>query len=160
MSTRQINEGVGAARIVHRQQLLFPKSARQVCAEIGLNWWAAVKLFDEQWLSFNPETARAMDEGEEAELRFVGALVVGGCHGALLGQLLTGLEKPYRYRSGQIYYDWSTQRWRLLPQRQDPKATFYDWLDELKDSGDVAQLEDMKDAIELALEDVGKGSDE
>jgi hypothetical protein len=149
-----MNEDIGAARIGHCQKLLFPKTAREICAEIGLNWWAAEKLFNEQWLSFNPETGTALDEGQEAELRFVGSLVVGGCHGDLLRQLFTELEKPYRYRAGQIYYDWSTQRWRPLPQPQNQRDTFYDWLEELKQNGDTEQLQELRDTIEASLKQI------
>ena len=98
-------------RTVECQMLLLPRSPREVCSEIGLNWWAALKLHEDGWLSFNPETTQALDAAEEAELVFVGSLVSAGCDWGLLAQLLNGLEKPYRYRVSEIYYDWLSQRW-------------------------------------------------
>src|SRR5213082_166279 len=54
------------------QQLLFPATSRSVCDEIGLNWWAASKLFEDGWLSFPPDNSERLDEAQEMELRFVG----------------------------------------------------------------------------------------
>jgi hypothetical protein len=56
-----------------------------------------------------------LDEAQEAELRFVGALVVAGCDARMLERLLAPLTKPYCYRLSRIYYDWAAQAWRLLP---------------------------------------------
>src|SRR5437660_11467286 len=85
------------ARVAAAQQLRFPTSARNICQEIGLNWWAAVKLYEDGWLSFSPETPRTLDEAQEAEMRFVGSLVVAGCDRNMLTLLLTGLARPYAY---------------------------------------------------------------
>jgi len=66
---------ISGARIHDCQELMFPPKPREVCEGLGLNWWAAVKLFTDGWLSFNPEALPALDERQEVELRFVGALV-------------------------------------------------------------------------------------
>jgi hypothetical protein len=50
-----------------------------------------LKLWDEGWLTFNPESTPHLDEAQEAEMRFVGSLVAGGCTPAML----SGLRKPY-----------------------------------------------------------------
>src|SRR3954468_4183420 len=80
----------GAAAPAAEQQLLFPTTARSVCDEIGLNWWAALKLHEDAWLSFIPDSAARLDESQETELRFVGSLVVAGCDRAMLSTLLAG----------------------------------------------------------------------
>jgi hypothetical protein len=99
------------ARVAAAQQLLFPPNPRAICDELGLNWWAALKLHQDGWLSFSPEHAPRLDEAQEAELRFVGTLVTAGCH------------------------------WRLLPDpRSYPEAAFTDWLDLLVQTGDVGSL--------------------
>src|SRR5207247_7028648 len=97
------------ARVSAAQQFLLPESPRAVCAEVGLNWWAALKLHEDGWLSFNPETTPQLDEAKDTELRFVGSLVAAGCDSGLLHQLLDSLSKPYSYRGSRIYYDWSTK---------------------------------------------------
>src|SRR5678815_1117600 len=39
------------------QELLFPQTPRSICEELGLDFWEALKLYHEDWLSFSPETA-------------------------------------------------------------------------------------------------------
>src|SRR5947209_20130833 len=92
--------------------------ARTICEEMGLNCSAALKLHEDGWLSFSPETATRLDESQEAELRFVGALVIAGCDRTMLASLLSGLPKPYAYYGNKLYYDWTARHWRLLPDLQ------------------------------------------
>src|SRR5215510_12088997 len=110
-------DGPEVARADKSQMLLFPASPKVVCDEIGLNWWAALKLHVDGWLSFDPEATPKLDNAQVAELRFVGALINGGCDPAMLGRLLKDLSPPYSYRMNEIYFDWSACRWRLLPER-------------------------------------------
>jgi hypothetical protein len=142
------------ARVATAQQLLFPSTPRAVCDQLGLNWWAALKLFEDGWLSFSPEEALVMDEAQEAELRFVGALVVGGCDRDMLGLLLRGLPKPYSYRAEMLYYDWAERRWRLMPQvHPDPEAIFAEWLGALVENGDLGSLTSI---LELAQDGLAR----
>src|SRR5882724_734988 len=110
--------GPQAARLGGAQQLLFPSTPRAVCDEMGLNWWAALKLYEDGWLSFSPETTPRLDESQEAELRFVGVLVLAGCDRPMLATLLSRLPRPYAYQPGRLYFEWATRQWKLLP---DPK---------------------------------------
>src|SRR3974377_176333 len=107
------------ARVSAAQQLLFPASPRTVCDEIGLNWWAVLKLHEDGWLSFSPEHTHHLDEAQEAELRFVGSLVAAVCDRNMLTLLLNSLAKPYAYDAKRLYFDWTVRTWRLLP---DPRA--------------------------------------
>src|SRR3954471_9021936 len=91
------------ARVVTAQHLLFPSNPRAVCGEMGLNWWAAIKLYEDGWLSFCPEETSRLDEAQEAELRFVGSLVMAGCDRPMLTSLLDGLPKPYTYQGTRLY---------------------------------------------------------
>ena len=129
------------ARVSAAQQLLFPTSPNLVCEEIGLNWWAVIKLYEDGWLSFSPEHTLHLDEAQEAELRFVGSLVLTGCDRNMLTVLLAGLSKPYAYDLRKLYFDWATHAWRLLPDpRAHPETAFTDWLELLVQTGDVATL--------------------
>ena len=123
------------------QQLLFPANPRAVCEQMGLNWWAALKLHEDGWLSFLPANTPRLDEAQEAELRFVGSLVIAGCDRGMLAILLDGLSKPYAYDVGRLYYDWSARRWRLLPDpHAHPEALFTDWLENLVARGEASSL--------------------
>lgn len=134
------------------QQLLFPANPRAVCERMGLNWWAALKLHEDGWLSFSPDSTPRLDEAQEAELRFIGSLVIAGCDRAMLAILLDQLPKPYAYDASRLYYDWSERRWRLLPDpRAHPEALFTDWLDNLVESGDVNLLTGVLELAQDAL---------
>jgi hypothetical protein len=136
-----IDDDPQIARVSAGQQLLFPANPRAVCEQMGLNWWTALKLHEDGWLSFSPATAPRLDEAQEAELRFVGALVIAGCDQGMLPLLLGGLEKPYAYDLNRLYYDWADRCWRLLPDpRAHPEAVFAEWLDTLVERGDVSSL--------------------
>jgi hypothetical protein len=140
------------ARVPAAQQLLFPATPRAVCDEIGLNPWAAVKLYDDGWLSFSPERAIHLDEAQEAELRFVGGLVLAGCDRPMLATLLSELPKPYAYELKRLYFDWGLRRWRVLPDASThPETAFTDWLETLEHSRDVGSLEGIGELARDAL---------
>ena len=141
MQTIAQNDNPQVARVVAAQQLLFPASPRALCGELGLNWWAALKLHEDGWLSFCPANTARLDEAQEAELRFVGSLVIAGCDPGMLNVLLSELPKPYAYHGGRLYYDWATRHWRSLPeQHTDLEALFADWLDALVERADTGSL--------------------
>jgi hypothetical protein len=128
-------------RVAASQQLLFPANARAVCEQMGLNWWAALKLREDGWLSFSPDDTPHLDEAQEAELRFIGSLVIAGCDRGMLAILLDTLPKPYAYDVTRLHYDWFARRWRVLPDpHAHPEAIFTDWLESLVESGDVNSL--------------------
>jgi hypothetical protein len=140
------------ARVAAAQQLLFPTNPRVICDELGLNWWAALKLYEEGWLSYSPEHASRLDEAQEAELRFIGTLVTAGCDRDMLRVLLAGLPKPYAYELKRLYFDWHSRRWRLLPDsRSYPEAAFTDWLELLVQTRDVGSLTGIVELTQDAL---------
>ena len=49
------------ARASDTQQLLLPNTPRAVCEQMGLDGWAALELWDDGWLSFNPEATPQLD---------------------------------------------------------------------------------------------------
>ena len=136
-----IDDSPQTARVSAGQQLLFPANPRAVCEQMGLNWWTALKLYEDGWLSFGPSTTPRLDEAQEAELRFVGSLVIAGCDQGMLPLLLGGLQRPFAYDLNRLYYDWARRRWRLLPDPlAHPEAVFTEWLESLVASGDVSSL--------------------
>ncbi len=140
------------ARVAAAQQLLFPATPRSICEEIGLNWWAVLKLYEDGWLSFPPENTPTLDEAQEAEMRFIGSLVVSGCDRNMLSVLLAGLPKPYAYDLKRLYFDWNARRWRLLPDpRAHPEAAFTDWLEMLVHRGDISSLAGISELARDAL---------
>jgi hypothetical protein len=145
------------ARVAAAQQLLFPAAPREVSGELGLSWWAVVKLYEDGWLSFPPEATAKLDEAQEAELRFVGSLVNAGCDRSMLALVLGNLPKPYAYDLKRLYFDWLTRRWRLLPDpRSHPEAVFADWLELLIQTGDSNSLSGIGELAQEALSRVGR----
>lgn len=140
------------ARVAVAQQLLFPSNPRAVCDELGLNWWAALKLYEDGLLSFSPEHSLRLDEAQEAELRFIGTLVTAGCDRDMLRVLLAGLSKPYAYELKRLYFDWQSRHWRLLPDPCSyPESAFTDWLELLVQTGDVGSLTGIVELTQDAL---------
>ena len=147
------------ARVATAQQLLFPANPRAVCEQMGLNWWAALKLHEDGWLSFSPANIPRLDEAQEAELRFIGSLVIAGCDRGMLAILLNGLPKPYAYDAARLYYDWFARRWRALPDPYaHPEAIFTDWLDNLVAQGEVSSLTGILELGQDALSRVHVGA--
>jgi hypothetical protein len=140
------------ARVAAAQQLLFPSSPRSLCDELGLVWQAALRLQEEGWFSFSLESTSQLDEAQEAELRFIATLALAGCDRNSLGLLLAALPRPYAYDLKRIYFDWSTRRWRALPDpRLHPETAFTDWLDQLAQARDVASLVGIVELAQDAL---------
>lgn len=147
-----MNDSPEYARITADQGFLFPQSAWELCKEIGLDPWAASKLHDDGWLSFDPESTNSLSEQQECELRFVGSLVTGGLSPRLLPELLKDLKKPYIYEGRKIYYDWSEKRWRLLPVPEDDVETLFDeWIEQLVNEEDTEALEEIQEKVQAAL---------
>jgi hypothetical protein len=151
-------DDVQAARVRAEQQLLFPANPRALCEQMGLNWWMAQKLHEDGWLSFYPAATPRLDEVQEAEMRFVGTLVVAGCDESMLPLMLGGLQRPYSYDLNRLYYDWATRRWRLLPDPCSPEDSFAAWLDALVASGDAGSLAGILELGQDALARVRNGA--
>jgi hypothetical protein len=148
-------------RIGAAQQLLFPTSPRALCAELHLNWWAVLKLFEDGWLSFSPETTPHLDEAQEAELRFIGALVMAGCDRNMLAVLLSGLPRPYAYDLKRLYFDWVNRRWRVLPDLSgQPETAFAEWLEILVHARDLASLHGLAELVQDASARIGNQAPE
>jgi hypothetical protein len=140
------------ARVISAQQLLFPITPYSLCQELGLHWWTALKLHSDGWLSFPPDRTPQLDEAQEAELRFVGALVIAGCDHNMLALLLNSLHKPYPCDLKRLFFDWSARRWRMVPQPSaDPEAIFADWLDVLVETGNLDTLTGIAELARDAL---------
>jgi hypothetical protein len=131
-----------------------PVSPRALCAGIDLNWMSAVRLFENGWLSFDPATVLALNPSQEAELRFLGGLVVGGCEENLLRHLLAGLIKPYSYRLDRLYYDWESLSWQLSPNAPECESQFEAWVEQLVDAGQMPMLESLRATADRAIADL------
>jgi len=156
-----MNPDLNTARVEDSQGLLLPCSPHEVCDQLRLNWWAAAQLHKAGLLSFDPATTEKLDERQEVELRFLGALVASGCDHAMLTRLLAGLEKPYCYRPNRLYYDWSSQSWALLPkapEEPDPDQILDDWLYALAEDDDVATLQDIQERVAATIAATAKKS--
>ena len=144
---------VERTRVQLVQMRLFPTRPREVCRAIKLNWMAALYLRDAGWLSFDPESISELNEGQEAELIFLGSLVVAGCDNAMLEQMLHDLKKPYQYSLERIFYDWRKNQWSVLPSMTslEPEEFLREWLDELVEQENEKQLQQIEQLVAKAL---------
>ena len=78
------------------QQLLFAEQPKELSRKLGLSWRAVVKLHADGLLSFDPAVVQGLDEGQEAELRFLATFITSDCDTSLLRKLLATLPKPYQ----------------------------------------------------------------
>lgn len=127
------------ARPVPAQLALFPTTPRGVCEDIGLNWIAARRLHRLGHLSYDPANVDVLDTAQDAELRFVGTLVVAGCDEEQLQRLLANLTAPHSYSHESAYYHWSSGSWLALNEAS-PDETFDCWLERAVADGDAAEL--------------------
>jgi hypothetical protein len=131
-----------------------PVSPRALCARINLNWMMAERLYENGWLSFDPCTVTELTPPQNAELCFLGGLIVGGCEESMLRHLLAGLVKPYSYRLDRMYYDWESQCWQLSPNTPDMAVHFESWLEQLVDSGEMSMLERLRATVDRSIADL------
>lgn len=147
-----MNTDVDAAYVEDSQLLLFRTSPRD---EVGRRGWARTAvlwLYEHDWLSFHPDEVREIDARQLAELAFLGSLVSAGCESSLLTRLLGDLRRPFSYEASEIYFDWETQSWKMLPVEDpiEPEAVFELWIDELAEQGDVDTLAERAERVEAA----------
>lgn len=135
-----------------RDYAFAPKSPQEICSDVGLNWLSALKLHQDGFLSFDPKETAALDDARQAELRFLAALVNGGCDGAILKNVLSGLRKPYAYRIDRIYYDWSIKTWRLLEDVDELEQKFEEWMEELVAGHDLRTLLNLREILDNAIQ--------
>jgi len=176
-----MNEDVEQARYYDDGQLpLFETKIRDACNDIGLNWYAALKLYEDGLLSFNPAELECINQGQETEVIFLGNLVVSGCDEMMLKQMLKNLKRPYQYRIDLIYYNWKSKKWCIFPHLDNDfrknlvkewledldkgqflfdwineiemKHIFEDWIDDLLNDGDTDQLIEIEKSCSQAIE--------
>jgi hypothetical protein len=138
---------------------LFPKNPRDLADSIGLDWWAARKLYDDKWLSFDPEITLIDNDAMQTEFVFLGSLVAAGCDPHMLKRLLAGLGKPYSYDFLQIYYDWSERSWKDLPYEGSPVKVAEEILTELEEEGDCDSLNEISKQVHEAINRLNEEDD-
>lgn len=131
-----------------------PVAPRSLCALINLNWMAAVRLFEGNLLSFDPATVPELTPAQEAELRFLGGLVVAGCDESLMRHLLADLVKPYAYRLDRLYYDWEARAWQICPTAPERETQFEAWVEQLVDAGQMSMLESLRATLDRSITDL------
>jgi hypothetical protein len=134
------NDDPHSARTEARQLPVFGQNARAHGEKLGVHWPDLLRLRREGLLSFDPEDPGWLDEAQEMELRFLGALVAAGCSTRVLRVLVEGLRKPYCYDPRRVFFDWVDRRWRLLPGEDDPEACFFTLLERLRDRDERQML--------------------
>ncbi|MGI2028000.1 hypothetical protein [Endozoicomonas acroporae] len=136
------------------QGLMFPQTVGELCDLIGLNWLAAEQLAAEGLLSFEPEWDNELSTSEEAELTFVGKLVVAGCDLSMVKRLVRSLKPPFAYSHQNLYFDWLQGAWRSKP-FNEPVEFVAELIEQLLASDDIETLYELKASIDSALAEAG-----
>jgi hypothetical protein len=85
----------------------------QIEIEYSISFYHAGLLFQENYLSFNPEEKKELYNFELAELIFLKTLFFdSGLSKEHIYLILKGLDKPYRYSFNDIYWDLQDNSWK------------------------------------------------
>ncbi|MCE9615205.1 MAG: hypothetical protein K8T26_13080 [Lentisphaerae bacterium] len=149
---RVVSAGVdGHVQSAFSFDVFKPHSPQALCQLIGLNWVSLMDLQQKGLLSFDPRELSSLSRAQEAEMRFLGRLVVAGCCGNVLSALLSGLKQPYAYNLDRMYYDWTHRQWRLLEDTEHLETHLEEWLDELVAWGDLRVLQQIQKLVDESV---------
>ena len=137
--------------MTNEQGLLFTINPRELADEIGVDWWTVLKLHDDGFLSFDPETESITTVGQEDEFKFLAFLTRAGCDPRMLSVLVKDLSKPYDIDLNQHYFDWRSLQWERLPEQPDAGTVVEDYLGDLCEDANVAELQELKENIQSML---------
>ena len=154
-----MSDDLNIQRIPTDQGLLFSVDPRELAEAIGLDWWAAKKLYDDGWLSFDPYQGMITDASSEAEFVFLGSLVAAGCDPYMLKRLLSGVPCHYEYKITDIYFDWLDRKWRALPQIPDAKDAMSQLLDQMEGDKNVEALTEILEDIQYRIRTIEEKKD-
>jgi len=129
-----------------------PYDARESAAQLGAKWSAMIELFENDVLSFNPETTKIETQEQSYEWDFVARLIARGCSVKLLKEMLKGLDKPYVYELRKIYYDWARGVWKTIPKLDSLAAFVESASEDTWDDDDIDALYELSSSIETAIE--------
>ena len=124
---------------------LLPPITAEICKSLGIQLWTASQLYKTGLIGFDPETTEVLNDSQQAELCFVGALVAANCSFSTLAELLSGLTKPYNFSHQYICYCWPSKIWKVMPQEPDEREITFQWLDSLAEDGDIETLQEIHD---------------
>lgn len=134
------------------QKSLFKYSWDQV-EKRGCGKHQAELLFGLGLLSFSSSEIKEFEEYELNELIFLKTLYFdSGLPKENVLAMLSGLEKPYSYSFGEIYWDFHQKEWRYLPMPEQPEIE--ELVDQLAEDENFDRLEMVKKSIELILEEL------
>lgn len=137
--------------------LLITVKPRELAEQIGLDWWVAKKLYDDGWLSFDPDATEITDEGMYDEFTFLGSLVTAGVDPYLLEKLLKDLERPYQYSISQMSYNWVERKWCAEP---SPEEVVDQLLADCVRDNDAETLFGLQRNVQNALLEIGELEDD
>jgi len=129
-----------------------PYTPRESSEKLGIKWQDVVMLYEEGYLSFDPEKTIIESEEQSLEWDFLARLIAGGCQKDQLALLLKDLEPPYAYDIRRIYFDWAFKKWRTIPRLKSLAAFVEDAIDETFDDDDIDTLYELSSSIETAIE--------
>lgn len=132
--------------------IVKPLDMRRCAEQIGLKWSEAIRLYEEGFLSFNPDTTAITTDAMSVEFDFLGRLVVAGCNSKLLKILLRDLEKPYIYELRKHYYDWVKGTWQPIPKLNSLVDFIECQIDVAFDNDDINALYDLGYLVDASIE--------
>ena len=131
-------------KIKDDQQLsLFQHTVLELLRKWKVTQIQADRLFELEYLSFDPLPHHTLDPVQEGELIFLLSLLRSGFSESQLKTMLTGLKKPYSYPIDQMVYDFAKRKWfARLPIAED-ELTIEGRIKRAKNENDARTLREM-----------------
>ena len=129
-----------------------PLDPKESAKKYGAKWSAMIELFENDMLSFDPETSKIETQEQSIEWDFLARLVGRGCTIYLLKEMLKGLDKPYVYELRKIYYDWAQGTWKTIPKLDSVAAFVESASEDTWDDDDLDTLYELSSSIETTIE--------
>lgn len=138
------------------QPSLFPEVVRDVLARLKVSPDELTRWHQDEWISFDLESAPLLEPVHVGEIIFVRDVVRSGLPDAVLRALFEQLPHPLAVNPDRIAFSF-THGWVLPAFTSEPDPGDYvdsnveSWLDQLAEEGETARLIELQERIEQLL---------
>lgn len=139
----KLNHPQGVKLKDDQQLSLFQYTVLEVLQKWRVTLIQAQRLFELNYLSFDPQPHLTLDPCQECELIFLLSLLRSGLSESQLEKMLSGLKKPYSYPVDQLVYDFSKRKWFARVPIAEDELTIEGRIKRAKEEHDARALKEM-----------------
>jgi hypothetical protein len=135
----------------NHQMYLFQRSLKDILKKWKVNSTEVMRLYELDFLSFEPQLDLCLEPIQEAELTFVLSLKHAGCDENMMPHVLNTLTKPYCYDREKMVYDFTQKKWLARLPVKDNELTIEGRIKQARQDKDVRTLRDIMQEASKAL---------